>query len=300
MQGGHRKESAEVNVERWRERFHRWADAKTATAVAAALPPYVTELERPGSDAVGIGNEWTMRGFGGLFYLSAAADARRPACSLVFVQSADGNTGADDPAALGGGATDKHLIYEGLARVAAHAVLAGARTVRGADLIFSVWHPELVRLRASLGFPRHPAQVVVTTRGLDLETALFANVPEIQVILLASPQAIDAMYGALAPRPWITPLTIGEGGDLHGPVAQLRAMGIERVSCVGGRTLAASLLDAGAIDEVYLTTASRPGGEPGTPLHRSAWRGPTLLRKRGTGPEAGVIFEQIVPARPTA
>src|SRR3712207_8639295 len=53
-----------------------------------------------------------------------------------------------------GGATDKHVIYEGLSRVAADAVLAGAGTVRGAQLIFSVWHPELVALRSGVGLPR--------------------------------------------------------------------------------------------------------------------------------------------------
>jgi hypothetical protein len=39
-------------------------------------------------------------------------------------------------------ATDKHLIYEGLSRAAADAVLAGAATVRAGDIVFSVWHPE--------------------------------------------------------------------------------------------------------------------------------------------------------------
>ena len=46
----------------------------------------------------------------------------------VFVQSADGNTGARNPADLGGGETDKHLIYEGLSRVDVDGVLAGAAT----------------------------------------------------------------------------------------------------------------------------------------------------------------------------
>ena len=69
----------------------------------------------------------------------------------MFVQSLDGNTVADDPSDLGGGDTDKHLIYEGLSRVAADAVMAGAATVAGGKIVFSVWHPELVRLRSALG-----------------------------------------------------------------------------------------------------------------------------------------------------
>ena len=82
--------------------------------------------------------------------------------SLVFVQSRDGNTVADNPSTLGGGDTDKHLVYEGLSRVDADAVLAGAATARSERMVFSVWHPELVALRCSLGHRRHPAQVVVT------------------------------------------------------------------------------------------------------------------------------------------
>jgi len=52
----------------------------------------------------------------------------------VFVQSRDGNTGARDPSSLGGGDTDKHLIYEGLSRVASDAVVAGAETIRGGNI----------------------------------------------------------------------------------------------------------------------------------------------------------------------
>ena len=83
---------------------------------------------------------------------------------------------------LGGGETDKHLIYEGLSRVAADAVLAGAETIRGGDIVLSVWHPELVALRASLGLPRHPIQIVATLRGLELDAACMFNVPELPVV----------------------------------------------------------------------------------------------------------------------
>jgi riboflavin biosynthesis pyrimidine reductase len=87
--------------------------------------------------------------------------------SVVFVQSVDGNTEVDDPSALGGGETDKHVIYEGLSRVSADAVMAGANSVRHGTVVFSVWHPELVALRRTFGKPRHPVQIVVTSSGAD-------------------------------------------------------------------------------------------------------------------------------------
>jgi len=93
----------------------------------------------------GVGNAWSREYFGGPFYLFAAP-ADRPAISLVFVQTRDGNTGAPNPENLGGGPTDKHLIYEGLSRVAADAVLAGASSV-GHSVFFTIDQPELVALR---------------------------------------------------------------------------------------------------------------------------------------------------------
>jgi riboflavin biosynthesis pyrimidine reductase len=284
-----------LSAAQWRDRYRRWSEDKIRRAAAAVLPPYVTEIERPEEEARAIGNELTRELFDGPFYISLARDARRPACSLVFVQSADGNTGAADPATLGGGSTDKHLIYEGLSRVAADAVMAGAATVRGSDVIFSVWRPELVDLRQALGLPRHPVQIVLTNRGLDSDAELILNVPEIPVLLLLSASALHAMRAALASRPWVQPLQIEEQAGLPETFARLAAMGIGTISCVGGRTLASALLDARVVDEVYLTTGPRPGGEPATPLHPGPWRDRTIVRKRGTGEEAGVIFEHVLP-----
>ena len=139
----------------WEQSFTEFAARKEAEARAATLSPYSTSTEHPLANAVALENPWTRRFFDGAFYTSALS-AAMPTTSLVFVQSRDGNTGAKDPSSLGGGDTDKHLIYEGLSRVAADAVLAGAETVRGGHLVFSCWLPEIVALRASLGFPRHP------------------------------------------------------------------------------------------------------------------------------------------------
>ena len=278
----------------WQRRFDAFAAARTRDALDARLSPMVTV---DGSQAAGlapIGSEWSQRLFDGPFYLSHPGDTRRPACSLVFVQSADGNTGADDPGSLGGGSTDKHLIYEGLSRVAADAVLAGATTVRGTDIVFSVWHPELVALRTSLGRARHPIQIVATNGGLNVEEELICNIPSIRVVLITGAPASVAFEDALARRPWITRIAVDDGG-MAAAFARLPGLGISRVSCVGGRTIAQALLAAGLVDDVQLTTAPRAGGQPGTPIAPWSWRGRTILQKRGTGIESDVVFEQIVP-----
>jgi riboflavin biosynthesis pyrimidine reductase len=281
----------------WPDRFEGFAARKTRLATTASLPPYRTELDDPGANPLTVGNGWTNRLFDGPFYLSPAATPSRPACSLVFVQSSDGNTSADDPGVLGGGNTDTHLIYEGLSRVAADAVLAGAQTVRGSDVMFSVWHPELVDLRTSLGLPRHPIQIVATLRGLELADTMLFNLPDIPVLLLTIAAAAERMRRAIAVRPWVTPLLVEGSGDLPRAFERLRSFGIARISCIGGRTLAGHLLDAGLIDDVYLTTGVNLGGEPGTPLSAAPWRDRTVVRKRGTGAEEGVIFEHVLPSR---
>lgn len=280
----------------WRAYFEAFAAEKTRSAAAAVLPPYVTDLLAAPHGAIAIGNAWSMRLFDGPFYLSRSP-RNRPACSLVFVQSADGNTGARDPSTLRGGDTDKHLVYEGLSRVAADAVLAGAETVRGGDVIFSVWHPELVALRASLGQPRHPAQIVATLRGMDLDAGLLFNVPDVRVILVTDRPAAAQMTDGVRARPWVTLVTMNGAAELAAAFAGLRSMGIERVSCVGGRTLATQMLDADLVDDVFLTTSPSPGGQPGTPLSSRPWRDTVVARKHGTGVETGIVFEHVLPRK---
>ena len=246
--------------------FDAFVDRKSRAAAAAELPSYITELERPLDGMLAIGSAWTKRLFDGAFYLSPLPE-RLPACHLVFIQSLDGNTGARDPQTLGGGETDKHLIYEGLARVSADAVLAGSATVRGGSVIFSVWHPELVLLRQALGRPRHPVQIVATRRGVPIDRELLYNIPALRVILLTAPGGMAVLRKALAERPWITPIVLDSGYRLIDAFEQLRGMGVQRISAVGGRNLAAELIDAGLVQDLYLTTSPVAGGEPGTPMY---------------------------------
>jgi riboflavin biosynthesis pyrimidine reductase len=280
----------------WDGRLAAFVSRKENEARDATVSSFATEIDRGGSDLLRIGDSWTKERFGGPFYLSRTPDDL-PAVSLVFVQSRNGNTGAADPSTLGAGDTDKHLIYEGLSRVAADAVLAGAETIRGGDVLFSVWRDELVDLRGALDKRRHPAQIVATLRGLAFDKTLLYNVPSIQVILLTTPGCADLMGEELARRPWITPVLMKDKNDLPTAFAKLRRMGIERVSVVGGRTIATALIDAGLVQDIYLTTSPREGGEPNTPMYPKPLDAEMIVRKHGTGAEAGVVFEHLV-ARP--
>jgi hypothetical protein len=131
-------------------RLAEFTARKTRAAETARLFPLRTIIDSSFlHPTVPAGNAWTRRLYDGPFHLWRVPSGSLPAVSLVFVQSRDKNTGASEPAELGGGDTDRHVIYEGLSRVAADAVLAGTTTVTGAEVFFSVWHPDFVALRKS-------------------------------------------------------------------------------------------------------------------------------------------------------
>ena len=186
----------------------------------------------------------------------------------MFVQSSDGNTGTRNPAALGGGATDAHLIYEGLSRVAADGVLAGAETIRGSSVIFSVWRTEVIELRAALRLPRHPIQIVATLGGLTFDDTLLFNVPELPVVVIAPLVLVEGMHDKLARLPWIR--TIAMAGRMScGRISRLRSMGIARIR-ISAAAQSAKMIDAGLIQDPDDIAA--PAEKLNTPLSEAHCR----------------------------
>lgn len=245
---------------------------------------------------VALGNGWSRGLFDGDFYrCSQPAQRDVPIVSLVFVQSRNGNTVADNPGLLGGGDTDKHLIYEGLSRVDADAVLSGATTARARNLVFSVWHPELVALRRERGQPRHPVQVIVSAKGnLPLDDGLMFTEPSLHTVLISPSSTAPALRERLKGRPWIRVIDAGEPLSMTRAMRELHAAGIRVVSAVGGPRTATTLLNEKLVTDVYLTTSAIDAGEPDTPFYQ----GPPLrlrrvLEKAGREEEAGVRFEHL-------
>ncbi len=130
-------------------------------------------------------------------------------------------------------------------------------------------------------------------RGVDLDHGLLFNVPDLPVILLTESAGAIDMERSLAARPWIRVGGHAQSGDLAQALASLRSDGIRRISCVGGRSLAADLLSLKMVDDLYLTTSARRGGVPGTPLPAEAFNGDVVLEKRGTGEDLGVVFQHF-------
>ncbi|HYT75599.1 MAG TPA: dihydrofolate reductase family protein, partial [Vicinamibacterales bacterium] len=209
---------------------------------------------------------------------------------VVFVRSAVGNTGSGDPASFGGGPVDAHLVYEGLSRVAVDGVVIGAGTL-GAHSFFSVWRRELVDLRASLGLPRHPAQIVMSADGsVDLDSVLLFNVPEVPVFIVTSSRGRERLASALDARPWIAAMT---ADSLREQFDIIRARGLHRLCSVGGRRSATELVDAGLVQDLYLTTTTSTVGEPNTPWYVGSRKlsPQTVAMKEWDGDDGVVRFE---------
>lgn len=283
----------------WAGRFETFVDKKTTAASTAQIPGYTTvESRTDGQRLSGVGNSWTIESFDGRFYESWPADQGLPAVNVVFVQSADGNTGTRNPMELGGGLTDKHLIYEGLSSVHADAILTGATTIAGDDTVMAIWHPKLVSLRIALGLPRFPLQVIATRSGeLDIESSLIYNVPGLRVCILTGDPGAEVLRPHLKDRPWVEIISGGAESDLVGGLRTLRAhYGVTRVSSTAGRTVATQLIDAGVVQDLYLTTSPHNGGEPNTPFYTGTTPLTTtrIVKKTGKGDEVGVTFEHLV------
>lgn len=277
--------------------FAAFAEHKTVVAAAAPIAHFKTIADRGAAfGCVQIGNSWSQDRYDGLFLLPGRAGSDLPCLSLCFVQSRDGDTGAANPDVLGGGPTDKHLIYEGLSRAAADGVMAGAATAEGSGTFFSVWHPQLVALRTALGLPRHPAQIVLTWRGhVDLEGTLLFNVPDVPTYIIAGPPACERLAGRLARHPSVELIPM-QDDDLSAPLVHLRhTRGINRISCIGGRVTATTLLDAGLVQDLCLTTTARSAGEPGTPYYvgRKKPALDLMVRKRADDRDYPITFEHF-------
>jgi riboflavin biosynthesis pyrimidine reductase len=282
--------------------FDAYCRRKEAAACAAPLAGFRTVFDRASGQGLRpVGNDWTRALFDGDFYVTEPAVPGLPAVSLVFVQSREGNTVADDPSTLGGGETDKHLVYEGLSRVTADAVLAGATTARGDETVFSVWHPQLVALRQACGKSRHPAQVVVT-EGADLpfDRGLMFTTPELPVVIGAPSGVIGSLRVRLRGRPWMELIDGGDPLSMTTIMRSLHDRGLRVISAVGGRRTAASLMREGLVTDLYLTTSPIAAGEPDTPFYiGEPPRLHSLLEKHGRSAEAGVRFEHLrIQSRP--
>lgn len=165
---------------------------------------------------------------------------------LVLAVSLDGRLAPPQGgAAQLGGPGDRAVLEEALAW--ADAVLIGAQTLRLHGSTCLIHRSELLAQRRAVGAPPQPVAIAVSRSGALADGLPFFGQPLERWLLTASPPAPGAP-AAQTGFARVLPL-----GPWPQTLAQLEAMGLQRLVVLGGAQLAASLLAAGCIDELQLT-----------------------------------------------
>jgi riboflavin biosynthesis pyrimidine reductase len=185
------------------------------------------------------------------------APVDRPFLYLNMVESVDGRATLEGGSHALGSELDTLLLTE--LRALADAVLIGSGTLRAEGYARLVGHPERVARREAAGRAATPLAVLLS-RGLDLpwDAGLFA----------AADQPVLVYTGADAAAPDVdAPLEVVRLPEPTPAAAlrDLRARGVRALLCEGGPTLNRSLLEAGLVDELFLTFSPLLAGNADAP-----------------------------------
>jgi riboflavin biosynthesis pyrimidine reductase len=184
----------------------------------------------------------------------ARAPEDRPFLYLNMVASADGRATFEGRTGGLGSEADTLLLTE--LRALADAVLVGTGTVRAEGYGRMVRNAERVARREAAGLAPTPAAVLIS-RSFDIPwgAGLFA----------AADQPVIVYTGeAGAPPDVAAPIEIVrlEDPTPAAALADLRSRGVRSLLCEGGPTLNSALLEAGLVDELFLTMSPLLSGEP--------------------------------------
>jgi diaminohydroxyphosphoribosylaminopyrimidine deaminase/5-amino-6-(5-phosphoribosylamino)uracil reductase len=136
-------------------------------------------------------------------------------------------------------------------RMQSDAVMIGAGTARADD-------PELTA--RDMGARHQPLRVVLDSRlSLDPGNRLGRTAGEVPVWLCHGPDAPACRRTAWqASGARLIPVPMGDLGlDIHAVLAALAEAGLTRVMCEGGARLAAALVNAELVDEIWIYSAGR-------------------------------------------
>jgi diaminohydroxyphosphoribosylaminopyrimidine deaminase/5-amino-6-(5-phosphoribosylamino)uracil reductase len=217
-------------------------------------------LRQAGIDVrVGVCAEAARRG--NLGHILRVAQGR-PMVTLKLAETADGF-------AAGASAHDVRLMITGQAannrvqimRALHDAIMIGAGTALGDDPLLTVRLPGLEK--------RSPLRVVLDTHlRLPLRSRLVATAGERPVLVIAGEGASATARMALEEQGVIVEIApLGANGhiDLPSALSLLAQRGVTRVFSEGGPLVAAALIEAGLVDDVFIIRGEKPFGRPGVP-----------------------------------
>jgi riboflavin-specific deaminase-like protein len=184
------------------------------------------------------------------------APAWRPYVALNMVATVDGRASVEGRTAPISSVADRQVFHALRARV--DAVMVGAGTLRTERYGRLIRDPRRREQRVAAGLAADPLAIVVSGR-LDLspDLPLLAS-PESTVVIVTASDA--SLEGCEARVEYVRSSPV----DLAAALAAARAEhGVRSILCEGGPSLNASLLTAGLVDELFLTTVPKLAGGAG-------------------------------------
>ena len=226
----------------------------------------------------------------------------RPFVVANFAITADGkiSTRRRTPAQFSS-ARDKRSLLE--IRAEADAILVGHATVATDAMTMGLPDAKMRAKRMARGQAEFPLRVIVTNSGkLNSDLRLFRTQAG-RVVIFTSSRMSKRAETALRALDAIIHRHAGAAVRLSRLMRQLRVThGVRRLVCEGGATLFRTLIEAGLVDQVYLTisptifggrSAPTLTGEPGAFLPRSV----ELRRLSQTVTSDGEIFLKFAVRR---
>jgi riboflavin-specific deaminase-like protein len=189
-------------------------------------------------------------------HFAELAPAWRPYIAVNMVATADGRASVSGRTAPLSSVPDRQLFHALRTRV--DAVMVGAGTVRAERYGRLVRDPARREQRRAAGLEPDPLAIVVSgSLALPPDVPLLQE-PEQRVVVVTATDGLIAGCGAQLEYLWASPL------DLAAALARVRSdYGVRSILCEGGPLLNASLLAAGLIDELFLTTVPKLAGGAG-------------------------------------
>jgi 5-amino-6-(5-phosphoribosylamino)uracil reductase len=183
------------------------------------------------------------------------APVERPFVTLNVAESADGKLAPIDGGKINFGSREDRAQMEQL-RAEVDGVLIGSGTLRAEDPPLIIRDPEVRGRRIAAKGSPHPRNITVCSMLPDKLAGMnFFRSPETEKLVFTTDRTPPDLRAAASQYAHIEVVSLDRSGrvDLIEVLRRLPALGVRHLLLEGGGELNFSMLEAGLIDEIYLT-----------------------------------------------
>ncbi len=183
------------------------------------------------------------------------APAGRPFVTLNIAESADGKITPIDGGKINFGSSEDRAQMEAL-RALADGVLIGGGTLRAEDPPLIIRDPKVRDRRTATKGSPHPWNITVCSiLPENLAEMSFFRCPETEKLVFTTERTPSTLREAASQYARIEVVALDKSGrvDLAAVLGKLPTLGVRHLLLEGGGELNFSMLEAGLVDEIYLT-----------------------------------------------